>query len=280
MAYKVILDAGHGIETAGKRSFDGTLLEHEFNLDVAKRLGKILQSHGIEVVYTRTGNQDISLNERCRITNNSKANLLISIHADAYGSTWNSAQGATIYKYTRTPQSTDKLAQCIHDELISTIGINDRGIKRADFQVLRETNVDAVLIEHGFYTNYNECQKLKSSDFRQKCAEGDAKGICDYLGIKYIEDENVVEEDKEVKLPYIVVYDNGINQRIAEYLADILNAPTISAERKFDYSIFDNVYCVGAETTDWTSYMTKLFSGKDRYETMRIVQLFINDEYK
>ena len=77
--------------------------------------------------------------------------------------------------------------------------LKDRGIKTADFTVLTDTEMPAVLIEHGFYTNKEECEKLKSDSFRQKCAECDSKGILEQLGIEYKELEEKVElKDKLV----------------------------------------------------------------------------------
>ena len=57
--------------------------------------------------------------------------------------------------------------------------------------MLKDTDMPAVLIEHGFYTNKEECKKLKDSAFRQKCAECDAKGILEHLGIDYVTDTDV-----------------------------------------------------------------------------------------
>ena len=82
----------------------------------------------------------------------------------------------------------EKLAKCIQKHSIADLGLKDRGIKVQSFQVLRDTDMPAVLIEHGFYTNKEECEKLKTDSFRQKCAIADAKGILEHLGIKYKEE--------------------------------------------------------------------------------------------
>lgn len=190
----VCLDAGHGKDTPGKRSPDGTLLEYEFNRDVVNRTKKILEKHGVKVILTCLDDRDISLKERCDIANKEKADLFASFHANAYKENWNDANGWEIYIVSKGGNA-EKLAQKIH-KYSKDLGLKDRGIKIGNFQVLRDTNMPAVLIEHGFYTNKEECEKLKSDSFRQKCAECDAKGILEQLGIEY--KETVKECDKLV----------------------------------------------------------------------------------
>lgn len=185
---KICIDAGHGANTAGKRSPDGMLLEYEFNRDVARRLKDILVRHGVEVVLTCGDDYDIPLQQRCDIANQLKVDYFISIHANAFGTDWNDAKGWEIYVVAKGGRA-EELAEAIHEYSIAELGLKDRGVKTANFYVLRNTNMPAVLIEHGFYTNKAECELLKDSDFRQKCAVADAKGILDFLDINYEEDE-------------------------------------------------------------------------------------------
>ena len=190
----VCLDAGHGKDTAGKRSPDGTLLEYEFNRDVANRIEEILARHDVDVL-TCYGDNDTPLNERCAMANLFKADYFVSIHANAHDTsvqdeegtmhlTFNSASGWEIYVISKGGKA-EQLAKKIHKHS-QELGLKDRGIKVGNFQVLRDTDMPAVLIEHGFYTNQEECEKLKSDSFRQKCAICDAKGILEQLGIEYI----------------------------------------------------------------------------------------------
>lgn len=189
----ICLDAGHGIDTLGKRSPDGTLLEYEFNRDVANRIEDILARHDVEVL-TCYDNTDTPLERRCAMANLFNADYFVSIHANAYKENWNDANGWEIYIVSKGGKA-EKLAEKIH-KYSKELGLKDRGIKIGNFQVLRDTNMPAVLIEHGFYTNKEECEKLKSDSFRQRCAEADAKGILEQLGIEY--KETVKECDKLV----------------------------------------------------------------------------------
>lgn len=181
----VCIDVGHAKNTAGKRSFDGSLLEYEFNRVVARFLKNELERYGVRTMYSCDINtaKDISLSERCRAANNAKADLFISIHANAYGSTWNSANGWEIYHHANSTNG-KRLAEAIHKTSIPTLELRDRGIKTSNFTVLTGTKMPAVLIEHGFYTNKEECEKLKDVEFCKKCAVADAEGILNYLGIK------------------------------------------------------------------------------------------------
>lgn len=203
---KICLDAGHSAQTKGKRSPDSSLMEYEFNRDVGRRLKAILERHGVEVIETVTDDTDVSLAERCNIANKNNVDYFVSIHANADGNgyDWTSARGWEIYIVGKGGKA-EKLAKSIQ-ESSRELGLKDRGVKVANFQVLRDTKAPAVLIEHGFYTNKEECELLKAESFRQKCAEADARGILSYLGINYIP-----TEEKTVEKPITDAW------KVAEY---------------------------------------------------------------
>ena len=185
----VAIDPGHAKSTAGKRSPDGSLLEYEFNRSVAKRLSSHLDRHGVKTMFTTfTETNDLGRTERCNRANEAGADLFISIHANALGngSQWMSAHGWEVYCY-KFGTSAEKLAKKIQAASIPYLGIRDRGVKIADFTVLLKSHMPAVLIEHGFYDNKEECELLKTDAFREKCAIADAKGVLAYLGIEWKE---------------------------------------------------------------------------------------------
>lgn len=193
---KICLDEGHGKSTSGKRSPDSSLMEYEFNRDVGRRLKAILERHGVEVIETVTDDTDVSLPERCNIANKNNVDYFVSIHAnaDGMGYNWTSAKGWEIHIVGKGGKA-EKLAEAIHKHSIPILGLKDRGVRISNFQVLRDTDMPAVLIEHGFYTNKEECGILKTEEFRQKCAEADSKGILEFLGINY--QDNKTEETVE-----------------------------------------------------------------------------------
>lgn len=172
------------------------MFEWEFNRDVTNRIKKILDKYPkIKVILTAPNNTDTSLSERVRIAKDNHADIFVSIHANAYGTTWNTAHGWEIYVYKKYGKSL-LLAENIEKNSIPYLGLKDRGIKiGSGLYVINQTHkyeIPSVLIEHGFYTNKSELGLLKSDDFREKCAIADAKGILQYLGIKWGEEELAV----------------------------------------------------------------------------------------
>lgn len=188
---KIAIDCGHTESTAGKRSPDGTLREYEFNRDVGARLEKHLKRHGIDTLLIAPIGDD-DLMGRCETANEWDADLFVSIHANAFESTWNSANGWSIFVVERGGEA-EKLAKAIYAESVPYLGLADRiksnggKINTSPFFVLKYTDMPAVLIEHGFYTNLQECERLKTPEFREMCAIADAKGILRYLGMEWKE---------------------------------------------------------------------------------------------
>ncbi|MED4017012.1 N-acetylmuramoyl-L-alanine amidase [Sutcliffiella cohnii] len=183
---KIVLDAGHGYSTAGKRTPDG-MREYEFNRVVANYARtELLKYQDVQVLFTHSDDRDVPLSERCRAANNWKAELFVSIHANAFGNGgWaDSAHGIETYIHPVTNSNTPKIAKAIHDSLIKATGRRDRGVKTANFQVLRETDMSAVLAECGFMTNREEAALLKTSAYRKKCALAIVDGIVSHYKLK------------------------------------------------------------------------------------------------
>lgn len=96
------------------------------------------------------------------------------------------------------------------------------------------------------------------------------------MNYDFINYPNMIGNNKEEKkVKNIVIYNEGADQRAAEYLADFLNCPTISNSRLFDYSTVEHVYAVGYTKEHYTSYLKTLISGNGRYNTMQAVLDFI-----
>ena len=193
MSKHVCLDPGHYSGIAGKRSPDGTYAEHEFNLDMAKRMKQILERCGITVSLTRDKDVDVTLQKRVQIANAIRnLDLFFSIHTNAAGNDgWYSARGYIIY----TSQAGDTAKRNIAAKKIlaqakgAGIVIRGAGISHSGLYVLRYTTAPAVLVEHGFHTNQEETALLKTDAYREKLAIVDCKGICDYLGIAFVEEK-------------------------------------------------------------------------------------------
>lgn len=187
---KICIDAGHGIETAGKRSPNGSYLEYEFNRDVAARIKAHLERCGLQTVLTCTGERDVPLSDRCAISNRAGCELFLSIHTNASGNDWSDVTGWSAHIIARGGKA-EQLAEQIRAVAIPLLGCRDRGVNVNNYQVLRDTKCPAVLIEHGFHTSRVEVEKLKTPQYRAKCAEADARGICAFAGIAWVPEPQV-----------------------------------------------------------------------------------------
>ena len=194
---KVCIDAGHGVETAGKRSPDGTYLEHEFNLDAAARIKAHMERCGVQVVMTRSDEHDVSLAQRCKICNDAGCDYFLSIHTNAAGDGWSEAQGWSAHIIAKGGKA-EQLANKIRLRAIVSLACTDRGVNVDNYQVLRDTKCPAVLVEHGFHTSKTEVERLKSAEYRAKCAESDAHGICDQMGIAWVDAPNTLTVRRRV----------------------------------------------------------------------------------
>lgn len=189
---KVAIDDGHGLETAGKRTPtlpDGMIMkENEFNRRVAQLLAAHLVRSGVDVLMVAPSDLDTPLSVRTDTANKAKVDFYISIHANAYGAGgFNSVRGIETFHYTNASENSKRAARIIHKHLLEGTKLPDRGVKTADFQVLRETTMPAVLVECGFMTNIEEARWLLTEIYRAECALEIAKGICEYLGAPFVE---------------------------------------------------------------------------------------------
>ncbi|WP_423408009.1 N-acetylmuramoyl-L-alanine amidase [Heyndrickxia sp. MSNUG] len=181
---KIMLDAGHGLFTQGKQSPDG-MKEHEFNSAVAAYAKALLEGYENVTVYTAhdpTGKLDVPLNTRTDRANQLNVDVFVSIHANAFGNGgWHDASGIETFVYKTKPKEAYELAIKIQTNLLRASGLPNRGVKTADFHVLRESHMTAVLAECGFMTNKTDLTKLKSDNYRRAVAEA----IVDALAVQY-----------------------------------------------------------------------------------------------
>jgi N-acetylmuramoyl-L-alanine amidase/putative methionine-R-sulfoxide reductase with GAF domain len=213
---RIVVDAGHGgwdLGTVGRKG----LLEKDVVLEIAQRLGKLLESRlGAEVILTRKDDNYIPLDERAGIANQSQADLFVSVHAnysdlpsargvETYYTNFFSSPSAkevearedgTVAKTTamaalspvdlhdRIEQSR-RLAASVQRSLYGTLsvqnpGLRDRGVKEASYVVLTETAMPGILAEVSFVSSPTDEQKLRSDGYREQIAEALYKGIARY----------------------------------------------------------------------------------------------------
>lgn len=206
VAKKVVLDPGHGT-MSNNQSPDKSFSEPEFALDMARRMEKILVRHGVDVTLTRvaannpTGKADTNdLQYRCNIANAIKdLNLYVSLHSNAAGNgDWYSAKGWEIYTSSAGDTANRNIAANKIVDCVKAAGVTMHGtpLKHSRFYVLVNTVAPAVLIEHGFHTNKDDVALMNNSDYRDKLALAQCKGILEYLGIAYDgKEESTTSED-------------------------------------------------------------------------------------
>lgn len=194
---RICIDPGHGQHDPGAVGLSG-LYEKNVALNVALKLGKILQDGGYDVVYTRTNdqpgfpvNQTENLRRRVHIANTAQANLFVSVHCNSVCD--RTAHGTETFVVGKGGQA-ERLADCIQVELIEATGLVNRGVKEANFLVLRETAMPAILVELAFISNPSEERLLRDPAWQDKAAMAIAQGIAKHTGRKLKEGKNVSAE--------------------------------------------------------------------------------------
>ncbi len=209
----VALDPGHGGAEIGAEGRGG-LIEKELVLGIARRLRELLQERlGLQVILTRDGDRDLALDERTAVANNNKADLFISIHADASPS--RDASGSSVYFLSYSSSGSEgavtsargrsstvasdgsldfilwdmaqashlsqssRLAEILQEELLTATSTEkgNRGIKQNTFRVLRGATMPAVLVEVGFISNPQEEELFKTREHQERLAEALYRGV-------------------------------------------------------------------------------------------------------
>ncbi|NLD21643.1 MAG: N-acetylmuramoyl-L-alanine amidase [Bacteroidales bacterium] len=183
MSKVIVLDPGHGGSDPG--AVGHGLREKDLTLNIVKRIGAMLKNYeGVKVIYTRTDDRFIDLSERAAIANKAKADFFLSVHINASGSGKGTGFETFIYN-GNVSSATIAYQNVIHAEIVKAIGnVRDRGKKRANFAVLRQTNMPALLTENLFIDNPSDAAKLKTEQFLQQVAYGHVIGLEKAFGLK------------------------------------------------------------------------------------------------
>ena len=183
---RIVIDAGHGGSDSG--AIGNGLIEKELNLDVALRLRDLLVADTLDtsgggewsVQMTRSTDVFVSLQARVDVANTWPADRFISIHHNSFTSS--SANGTETYSFQEGTFSAD-LRDKVQQDLVAALGLTDRGPKTANFFVLRETTMPAILSEGGFLSNPGDAAVLADPAKRQAAAEAHLIGLQRHYGI-------------------------------------------------------------------------------------------------
>lgn len=193
---RIVLDPGHGGRDPG--AIGDRVEEKDIVLALAVRTRRRLLQYGYDVVLTRSGDEFLALSERSERANQVRADVFVSFHINAV----DNAGVRGIETFALTPPGTPStygsrrttdpakgddyirhsmcLGYEIQRQLIENTRAEDRGVRRANFAVLRETAAPAVLIEAGFLTNRTEERRLMSAEYQERIAAAVVEGIRRY----------------------------------------------------------------------------------------------------
>ncbi|MFT9050196.1 N-acetylmuramoyl-L-alanine amidase [Liquorilactobacillus nagelii] len=172
----IVLDPGHGGSDSGALSSSGKM-EKTYTLKLAKEVAQELRARGAKVYLTRTSDRFVSLAARPNLSNEVHADAFISFHFDS-SPTENSASGVTTYYYHR--QLSYRLASSINQKF-NNISLENRGIEFGNFEVIRDNDFPAILLEMGYINTDRDFQQIRSSHYRNTVANDVVAGLNKYF---------------------------------------------------------------------------------------------------
>lgn len=292
--YLLLLDAGHAKNTAGKKAPDNSFYEWDFNNKMQYKIKKRAEEHGI-TVYLSNPNpdrvSDIPLTTRANSMNSywsSKGKpktIMISLHANAYGSDFNTARGTETYVASNASTSSKNFAKWLNDEIVATMrkldsGAKDRGVKTSDFTVIYKTHTPCVLAEYGFYSNTGDLKILKNN--QDELTEATVRAICKYFGITYKpvgsnsnNDSNNNTNTGGTKMyENVIVYKGEIDKVGAEVIYWGIKDRILVPVEDYKVGLGKKVIAVGGGACSAIKSDVQV-SGSDRYETVRLALQYV-----
>ncbi|WP_347553008.1 N-acetylmuramoyl-L-alanine amidase (plasmid) [Pseudalkalibacillus hwajinpoensis] len=274
----IALDDGHGMSTPGKRTpyipeIGRSIKENEFNREVVKYLKVELERCGFQTLLVAPTDEDTPLTTRTNLANSKKADAYIAIHYNAFDGSFSGSNpsGIEIYVYLgHKNKEAGKLASSIAKYLRQGTPQNYRGILEANFHVLRETNMIAILSENGFMDSKLEALLMLDKDFQKEVAVEHAKGICDYFGVTY-----KPEEEKKL-LKVAVVVNSFVDYPVAEVLATRIEAPIYTRSVASNSKVASELIVIGGNSKGLKADKFTVLSGANRFETAAKVKMYID----
>jgi N-acetylmuramoyl-L-alanine amidase len=175
----IAIDAGHGGNDTGAINEAAGINEKTVTLAISQELQRILESRGHQVLMTRRTDVFVPLGQRAELANSAGTEIFVSVHCNSAENT--GATGIESYHHPNSEMG-KVLATEVHRALIAAFPSHrDRGVKSANFQVLRETQMPACLVETEFISSHQQAQFLASPANQEKIARAIADGIKAYF---------------------------------------------------------------------------------------------------
>ncbi|MBP7073035.1 MAG: N-acetylmuramoyl-L-alanine amidase [Clostridia bacterium] len=165
---RIVLDAARGGEDCD---------EGNANLDIVLKLKSLLEGQGAEVYLTRSSDEEMVLSDRAAISNDKRPDLFLSIGQNCFSNP--TASGTEIYYYRGDSQG-EKLSKLIMENVSGSLGLKNRGVRMADFYLLREIKASSVIIQLLYVSNPQDKELLCNQSFRESAAAAIFKGIGAY----------------------------------------------------------------------------------------------------
>ncbi|WZY01585.1 N-acetylmuramoyl-L-alanine amidase [Bacillus sp. FSL W7-1360] len=182
---KVAICAGHGGSgsTPGKRSPDNEY-EWDFNNKVVCAAEHMLKENGVEVLRTddASGKTDVPLRARTDRANAWGADVYVSVHHNAFNSRWGDHGGVETFTQTGSYPNAERLAREVHTRIVRAMDLRDRGLKKSNLHITRETRMPAILTEGGFMDSALDIRALRDDAKLKAQGEAIAEGILAYFG--------------------------------------------------------------------------------------------------
>ena len=266
MAKLIAICWGHHYKTAEKRTpkfEDGTKIkEWEFNYPTAKKLGELLEHNGFHILYVSSAEEDTPLKTRIDTANSAKADLYISIHYNALLDVWRNGVGGIETYHHPNSSNGKRLAEFTHKHLINDTNMKNRGVKTANFHVLRETKMPAVLFECGFMDIRVESLLMLDEEYQWKCAKAITKGVCDYFNVEYKEPKPEPKQLYRIRKSW-----EDVKSQIGAY--ESLDTAKSIVDKNIGYNVYDEngelIYPERREIMQltYTRLMKKSLKGED-----------------
>ena len=222
MVKKLFIDVGHGGNDPGAR---GIVTEKEINLILGLKLRDYLNdNYYCNIKLSRTDDSSVSLRRRCDMANEWGADYFISLHSNAFNG---DAQGYEDFIWNGgVGQQTKDYQNSLHPDIAEVwtdAGRNNRGKKQANFFVLRNTRMSALLIENGFVDNETDADLLQDGGFQNKLVKAMGDSLAEHLGWE----EKEQEKSEPNELPEVIrTIDVYVNDEKVDYTGYLINNTT------------------------------------------------------
>ncbi|MFD2670491.1 N-acetylmuramoyl-L-alanine amidase [Marinicrinis sediminis] len=259
-AATVVIDPGHGGRDPGAIGING-LYEKEVNLSISKMVAEELQRRGYDIIMTRDHDKYLSLQDRVSFTNKQKADIFVSIHANAFHSS--SLKGTMVLYYDDnypqasypaswemrqlTPKS-KMLAQSVLSEAVSQTNMVNKGLIPSAVYVVRMGKIPSILVETGFLSNMQDATRLADPSFRKKMALAIVDGIESYMPLSFRDLRGHWATDSILRLKD-EGYVNGVAENIFQPNRAMTRAEFMAfMDRVFHFASKSTVTVASAET--------------------------------